>query len=106
MPMTVSEFVSHSGTIKCPKCGEDVFIDSDEIWGNLKFLQKHGNVICDCYHCTASYKLYDDWTVELMYSCRFCDDGENLPERDTWNCITETHSTIVENCEKCGMGKW
>jgi hypothetical protein len=47
----------------------------------------------------------DESKVEFMYNCRFCDDGENFPERDTWNQSTETHSTVVENCEKCGRGK-
>jgi hypothetical protein len=104
--MTVSEYVSHPGTIKCPSCGEDCYIDSDEVWGKLKDLHEHGVIVCDCYHCPASYTLRDDWTVELMYDCRFCDSGENFPEHDTWNQSTEVHSTVQEPCENCGRGKW
>jgi hypothetical protein len=104
--MTVYEYVSHPGCVVCPSCHEDNFIDADIMGNKLTDLQTHGMVPVECYHCDALFMLRNDWTTELIYNCRFCDDGTNLPERDTWNQSTETHSTIVENCEKCGRGKW
>lgn len=89
---------------KCPVCSEDVYIDHEDVVDLIADYQKHGAIVIDCYHCVASFSVVNS-EIELLFNCRYCDDGENLPCVDHFNPVSGHYQT-VEKCEFCERSEW